>query len=226
MKWFLQSENHCRHFVCFLYIFTLQEQFRHLSVFFPAVRSQCIFLAQLRRIPCNPADNLIRCIKQFPGFIFLPILRHKPVTDALIAPFRLLFNELRRYFHIYPRNRQFILVHLVQHLMKQFRIQHPQILFDYAHISLQSLDEISQILHQFILKYQEFLRPHHFFCFHTVQIANVVLVILVQPDKIIVQILPPCINCIQIRPAHFRESRNTAPDPLQKSRFQRRSFDE
>ena len=49
---------------------------------------------------------------------------------------------------------------------------------------------------------------------------------LVQPDKIIVQILPPCINCIQIRPAHFRESRNTAPDPLQKSRFQRRSFDE
>ena len=109
-------------------------------------------------------------------------------------------------------------------MLKKLRIEETECFLDDANIFLKSLDEVPQIFHQLVLKYKELLCPHHFLCLHTVQVADIVLIVLIQPDEIIVQVIPPRIDGVRFFSGHLREAFHIQPDPLQQRRLQRRSL--
>ena len=107
-------------------------------------------------------------------------------------------------------------------MLKKLRIEETECFLDDANIFLKPLDKIPQIFHQLVLKYKELLCPHHFLCLHAVQVADIVLVILVQTDKIIVQVIPPRIGRVSFLPCHFRKTFHIQPDPLKQRGLQGR----
>ena len=204
----------------FFDILTFQKYLCHFPIFFSSIGTKCIFLTELRRITGNTPDDLIGGIKELAGFIFLSVLSHKPGINTGITTIGLILQHTSGHFHIHSRNRQLIIHHFLKYPKPNFLIQHPQVFFDHAYISLQSLDKAAQILHQPILEYQKLFGMHHFFCFYTVQISHIILIVLIQPSKIIIQIIPPGIYTYLIQLCHLRKPLNTEANPLQKRRFQ------
>ena len=205
-----------------VHVLTPQEDLRHFSVLLPPVRPERVLLAELRGVTGDPAYDLIRRVEKPSGFILTPFPCHEPVSDALKPPCRLLFDHFSGNFHIHPRDRHLIVIHLIKDVPEELRFEETQRFLDDAHIFLKPLDEVPQIFHQLVLKYKELLCPHHFLCLHAVQVADIVLIVLIQPDEIIVQVIPPRIDRIRILPGHLREAFHIQPDPLQQRGLQGR----
>ena len=185
-----------------------------------------ILLTDARDITGDLSDDFIGGIKHFPGLGFHSILSCKPSVNILPSSPHILIDFFFSYFHIHAWNRLFVGRYCFQNLLHQFRRNLTQILFNSCHMNLQTLDKRTKIFDQTILKYQKFFCLHHFFCLDTVQFPHIILIILIQTDKITVQITPPSINGFSGFFADFLHPGKTHTKPFQKRGLQGRTFDE
>ena len=204
----------------FLDILTASKHPRQFPVFLPAIGSAVVLLTKPGRITRDLTDNLVCGIKHLRCLRVCTICSDKPslyIFPASLHPFIYL---LFIHFHINSGNRHFIGCDFFKHILDDSGFYFLQCLLDDCHIELETFDKGAQILEQPILKNQKFSGFHHLLCLYAIQFPHIVLIILVQTDKVVVEVVPPSINFLCILIQHFFHSRQGKTETFQKCRLQ------
>ena len=167
-------------------------------ILFPPIRPRIAHFTDSCRIPCNLSYDLIRCVKYLCRLRILSVCSGKPFLQTLPTAIYFICNQIFLHFHIDSRNQQFILYNFFQQTPQNLPVRILQTLFYKCGIDLQTPHETSQILDQTVFEHKKLCRFHHFFRFYTVQLPHIILIILIQSYKIIIQIIPPCIYMLLI----------------------------
>ena len=193
----LHSEDMRRQFMGFLQILTFQEQFQKFFIIILSADAPVLNLYDQGCILNNVAYNIAGDLQYFFSFAFLSPSVHEPVFQGI--PFSVyIFPDARlgisMYFQQCMGNIQFTC-----HNPLQNRILHTlcilfQQLFHPFGMPLQFLHKLIQVFDKFVLMNHEFHGFHQFFRFPGVKVPQIILIILVESFKILLQRLPPFVH--------------------------------